>query len=128
MGEPSQLQNRRECRCFIPALTVYGRNAGKRALAHDLAVERAEGSVRDVLARVAPADVMVVDDGPWRLWRKRRVRLVILRGPLPGWSDDSDLASASDELAQADRQRLSATALYASLVHNAHRIALKGCE
>jgi DNA replication protein DnaC len=98
------------------------------ALFRDLAMARADGSLRNLLARLARTDVLVVDDWAmsplseterrdfWEICEDRyQTRSTILTSqvPVPTWHEQIGDATVADGI--LDR-----------LVHNAHRIELKG--
>ena len=77
-----------------------------QSLFRDLAMARADGSLRSLLARLSRIDVLVIDDWAMApLSRTRAPRLLgDLRGSLPGALDDPDLATAGLALARTDRR------------------------
>jgi DNA replication protein DnaC len=98
------------------------------ALFRDLALARADGSLRTLLARLARTDVLVVDDWAmsplaeaerrdfWEICEDRyQTRSTILTSQVPvtNWHEQIGDATVADGI--LDR-----------LVHNAHRIELKG--
>jgi len=98
------------------------------ALFRDLAMARADGSLRNALARLARTDVLVVDDWAmsplseterrdfWEICEDRyQIRSTILTSQIPvaHWHEQIGDATVADGI--LDR-----------LVHNAHRIELKG--
>lgn len=98
------------------------------ALFRDLAMARADGSLRNLLARLARTDVLVVDDWAmsplteterrdfWEICEDRyQMRSTILTSQVPvaTWHEQIGDATVADGI--LDR-----------LVHNAHRIELKG--
>ena len=98
------------------------------ALFRDLAIARADGSLRTLLARIARIDVLVIDDWAmaplaeterrdfWEICEDRyQTRSTILTSQLPvaRWHEQIGEATAADGI--LDR-----------LVHNAHRIEMRG--
>lgn len=98
------------------------------ALFRDLAMARADGSLRNLLVRLARTDVLVVDDWAmsplseterrdfWEICEDRyQMRSTILTSqvPVPNWHEQIGDATVADGI--LDR-----------LVHNAHRLELKG--
>ena len=98
------------------------------ALFRDLAIARADGSLRSLLARFSRIDVLVIDDWAmaplaeterrdfWEICEDRyQTRSTILTSQLPvaRWHEQIGDATAADGI--LDR-----------LVHNAHRIEMKG--
>jgi len=98
------------------------------ALFRDLAIARADGSLRHLLARLSRIDVLVIDDWAmaplteterrdfWEICEDRyQTRSTILTSQLPvsRWHEQIGDATAADGI--LDR-----------LVHNAHRIEMKG--
>jgi len=98
------------------------------ALFRDLGIARADGSLRNVLQRLSRADVLVVDDWAmaplteierrdfWEICEDRyQTRSTVLTSQVPvaGWHEQIGDATVADGI--LDR-----------LVHNAHRIELKG--
>ena len=94
----------------------------------DLALARADGSLRNLLARLSRVDVLVVDDWAmaplqeterrdfWEICEERyQTRSTILTSqiPVPQWHEQIGDATIADGI--LDR-----------LVHNAHRIELRG--
>lgn len=98
------------------------------ALFRDLGIARADGSLRNLLQRLSRADVLVVDDWAmaplteierrdfWEICEDRyQTRSTVLTSQVPvaGWHEQIGDATVADGI--LDR-----------LVHNAHRIELKG--
>jgi DNA replication protein DnaC len=98
------------------------------ALFRDLAIARADGSLRSLLARLSRIDVLVIDDWAmapmaeaerrdfWEICEDRyQTRSTILTSQLPvaRWHEQIGDATAADGI--LDR-----------LVHNAHRIEMRG--
>lgn len=98
------------------------------ALFRDLAIARADGSLRSVLARFSRIDVLVIDDWAmaplaeterhdfWEICEDRyQTRSTILTSQLPvaRWHEQIGDATSADGI--LDR-----------LVHNAHRIEMRG--
>src|SRR5579883_750499 len=84
------------------------------ALFRDLAIARADGSLRALLARLSRIDVLVIDD--WEICEDRyQTRSTILTSQLPvaRWHEQIGDPTAADGI--LDR-----------LVHNAHRIEMRG--
>ena len=76
-----------------------------QTLFRDLAMARADGSLRSLLARLSRIDVLVIDDWVMAPLGTRAPRLLgDLRGPLSGALDDPDLATAGHTLARTDRR------------------------
>jgi DNA replication protein DnaC len=113
--------------CRDGYLVFYSRAA---ALFRDLAIARADGSLRNFLQRLARADVLVVDDWAmtplsemerrdfWEICEDRyQTRSTILTSQIPvaNWHEQIGDATVADGI--LDR-----------LVHNAHRIEMKGGE
>jgi len=111
--------------CRDGYLVFYSRAS---TLFRDLAMARADGSLRNLLARLARTDVLVVDDwimSPlgeterrdfWEICEDRyQARSTILTSQMPvaNWHEQIGDATVADGI--LDR-----------LVHNAHRIELKG--
>ncbi len=111
--------------CRDGYLVFYSRAT---ALLRDLAIARADGSLRTLLARLARTDVLVVDDWAmtplaeterrdfWEICEDRyQTRSTILTSQVPvaSWHEQIGDATVADGI--LDR-----------LVHNAHRIELKG--
>jgi DNA replication protein DnaC len=111
--------------CRDGYLVFYSRAS---ALARDLAMARADGSLRNLLARLARTDVLVVDDWAmtplseterrdfWEICEERyQTRSTILTSQVPvaSWHEQIGDATVADGI--LDR-----------LVHNAHRIELRG--
>jgi DNA replication protein DnaC len=111
--------------CRDGYLVFYSRAT---ALFRDLAMARADGSLRNLLARLARTDVLVVDDWAmsplseterrdfWEICEDRyQTRSTILTSQVPvtNWHEQIGDATVADRI--LDR-----------LVHNAHRIELKG--
>jgi DNA replication protein DnaC len=111
--------------CRDGYLVFYSRAA---ALARDLSLARADGSLRTLLARLARTDVLVVDDWAmtplaeaerrdfWEICEDRyQARSTILTSQVPvaSWHEQIGDATVADGI--LDR-----------LVHNAHRIEMKG--
>ncbi len=111
--------------CRDGHLVLYTRAA---ALFRDLKLARADGSLRNLLARLARADVLVLDDWAiapladaerrdfWEICDERyQTRSTILTSQLPvtRWHEQIGDATIADGI--LDR-----------LVHNAHRIELRG--
>jgi DNA replication protein DnaC len=111
--------------CRDGYLVFYSRAT---ALFRDLAMARADGSLRNLLARLARTDVLVVDDwvmNPlgeterrdfWEICEDRyQTRSMILTSQVPvaNWHEQIGDATVADGI--LDR-----------LVHNAHRLELKG--
>jgi DNA replication protein DnaC len=111
--------------CRDGYLVFYSRAT---ALFRDLAMARADGSLRNAMARLARTDVLVVDDWAmsplseterrdfWEICEDRyQVRSTILTSQIPvaQWHEQIGDATVADGI--LDR-----------LVHNAHRIELKG--
>jgi DNA replication protein DnaC len=111
--------------CRDGYLVFYSRAT---ALFRDLAMARADGSLRSLLGRLARADVLVVDDWAmsplseaerrdfWEICEDRyQTRSTILTSQVPvaNWHEQIGDATVADGI--LDR-----------LVHNAHRIDLKG--
>jgi len=111
--------------CRDGYLVFYSRAT---TLFRDLAMARADGSLRNLLARLARTDVLVVDDwvmSPlgeterrdfWEICEERyQARSTILTSQVPvaNWHEQIGDATVADGI--LDR-----------LVHNAHRIELKG--
>jgi DNA replication protein DnaC len=111
--------------CRDGYLVFYSRAT---ALFRDLALARADGSLRNLLARLARTDVLVVDDWAmsplneterrdfWEICEDRyQTRSTILTSQVPvaNWHEQIGDATVADGI--LDR-----------LVHNAHRIELKG--
>ena len=102
--------------------------ARAQSLFRDLALARADGSLRHLLARLSRLDVLVIDDWAmaplseterrdfWEICEDRyQMRSTILTSQLPvsRWHEQIGDATAADGI--LDR-----------LVHNAHRIEMKG--
>jgi DNA replication protein DnaC len=113
--------------CRDGYLVFYSRAT---ALFRDLAIARADGSLRNVLQRLARTDVLVVDDWAmtplsemerrdfWEICEDRyQMRSTILTSQIPvsNWHEQIGDATVADGI--LDR-----------LVHNAHRIEMKGGE
>jgi DNA replication protein DnaC len=111
--------------CRDGYLVFYSRAT---ALFRDLAMARADGSLRNLLTRLARTDVLVVDDWAmsplseterrdfWEICEDRyQARSTILTSQVPvtNWHEQIGDATVADGI--LDR-----------LVHNAHRIELKG--
>jgi DNA replication protein DnaC len=111
--------------CRDGYLVFYSRAT---ALFRDLAIARADGSLRNLLARFARTDVLVVDDWAmsplseterrdfWEICEDRyQTRSTILTSQIPiaNWHEQIGDATVADGI--LDR-----------LVHNAHRLELKG--
>jgi len=111
--------------CRDGYLVFYSRAT---ALFRDLAIARADGSLRNLLARLARTDVLVVDDWAmsplteterrdfWEICEDRyQTRSTILTSQVPvtNWHEQIGDATVADGI--LDR-----------LVHNAHRLELKG--
>jgi DNA replication protein DnaC len=111
--------------CRDGYLVFYSRAV---ALARDLAMARADGSLRNLLAKLARVDVLVVDDWAmtplseterrdfWEICEERyQAPSTILTSQVPvaSWHEQIGDATVADGI--LDR-----------LVHNAHRIELKG--
>jgi len=111
--------------CRDGHLVLYTRTA---ALFRDLALARADGSLRNLLARLSRVDVLVVDDWAmaplqeterrdfWEICEERyQTRSTILTSQLPvaRWHEQIGDPTLADGI--LDR-----------LVHNAHRIELRG--
>ena len=111
--------------CRDGYLVFYSRAT---ALFRDLAMARADGSLRNLLVRLARTDVLVVDDWAmsplseterrdfWEICEDRyQARSMILTSQVPvaNWHEQIGDATVADGI--LDR-----------LVHNAHRIELKG--
>ena len=98
-----------------------------QSLFRDLALARADGSLRSLLARLSRIDVLVIDDWAMApLDRNRAPRLLgDLRRSLSNALDDPDLATAGITLARADRRSHPGRRHPRPLVHNAHRIEMK---
>src|SRR5262249_48789272 len=83
--------------------TLYTR---AQSLFRDLAMARADGSLRGLLARLSRIDVLVIDD--WAMARlsepERRDFWEICRGPLPSALDHPHLAASGLSLARTDRR------------------------
>src|ERR1019366_6559631 len=78
---------------------------GTAALFRDLAIARADGSLRLLLAKLSRIDVLVIDDWAMApLTETERRLLGDLRRPLSDPVDDPDLATARGSLARADRR------------------------
>jgi len=111
--------------CRDGYLVFYSRAV---ALARDLAMARADGSLRNLLAKLARVDVLVVDDWAmtplseterrdfWEICEERyQARSTILTSQVPvaSWHEQIGDATVAD-------------GILGRLVHNAHRIELKG--
>lgn len=111
--------------CRDGYLVFYSRAT---ALFRDLAMARADGSLRNLLARLSRTDVLVVDDWAmsplseaerrdfWEICEERyQARSTILTSQVPvaSWHEQIGDATVADGI--LDR-----------LVHNAHRLELKG--
>jgi DNA replication protein DnaC len=111
--------------CRDGYMVFYSRAA---ALSRDLTMARADGSLRNLLARLARVDVLVVDDWAmtplteterrdfWEICEERyQTRSTILTSQVPvaSWHEQIGDATVADGI--LDR-----------LVHNAHRVELKG--
>ena len=100
MSASSASTMRKACRDGYSAL--YMRSA---ALFRDLALARADGSLRNMLLRLSKIDVLVVDDWAMMPLTEPEARdFWEMRGPLSDEVADSDFADAGGEMAQPDRR------------------------
>jgi DNA replication protein DnaC len=77
-----------------------------QSLFRDLAMARADGSLRGLLARLSRTDVLVIDDWAMAPLSETRAPRLLgdLRGPLPGAVDDPHIAASRIALARTDRR------------------------
>jgi len=114
--------------CSIGVSTVHKYLKRAEALFRDLAIARADGSLRSLLTRLSRIDVLVIDDWAmapmseaerrdfWEICEDRyQTRSTILTSQLPvaRWHEQIGDPTAADGI--LDR-----------LVHNAHRIDMRG--